>query len=236
MSENHQIGSNDAKQLNLSMIISSLIIGGSLFLSASTITPNEESSNIIEYDGGKVEMGKVLSEEATFAFELYDNEGNKMMSLAASNPSQLTSKVTKYFEADLNAKNKKIDRDNKRKQDRFDYDMKSYNKALEKYNKHLATLEKGETPEYDAPEKPILDALKKHEKLKEQVFTIDGKAIVTASVSFNGTITPRFTLNLEEFDKPFTPQDEFSITDLINFIEDAADDLYSEYEDESLVS
>lgn len=222
--------------LNLSMIISSIVLGGSLILSASTLTSSEEPSNIIEYTGGKVEMGKVLAEEATFSFYLYDNNRNSPYSIDASSPKELASRVTDFFETSLNNENRDIDRNNKRKQERFDSEMRSYNRSLERYNKYLTTLDEGEQPQYDAPEKPTLAQLEENKKFKDMVLTISGRAVVSADIEFNGTTTTQFTLSLEDIEKNFTVEDKLSLPDLIEFIEDSADDLYSDYEDESLVS
>ncbi|EMJ3467383.1 hypothetical protein [Vibrio harveyi] len=234
-SNSNEQPTNLLQNINLSTVISSIILGGSLIMSASSLTPNEEPSNIIEYEGGKVEMGRVLSESATFAFAIFDENDRYITSGESSSPSELTNIAQRFFEKEIKEQNNVIDRDNERKQQRFDNDMEYYNRSLEKYNEHLSTLEKGEEPKYDAPEKPVLEPLEKKKKLNDLYFTIDGYAKVTAAVEFNGTITSQFTLELDTIEKHFTSEDKLSIVDMIEFIEDTSDDLYSDYEDESLV-
>ncbi|CAH1591901.1 hypothetical protein DA096_03195 [Vibrio rotiferianus] len=228
--KNHNI-----KTLDLSIIISSIVLSGALMVSASTIKTEDQPSNIIEYVGGKVEMGKVIAEEASFSFSLYREDSNRPYTITASSSEELTKTVTEFFKNALDDENEEIDRSNKRKQERFESAMVRYKRNLETYNKHLASLEKGEQPRYDAPEKPILEDLKENKIFEDMVLTVDGKVVVSGEVKFKGTITPQFTLELEEREKKFTVEDKFSLPDLIEYIEDNAEDLYSDYEDESLV-
>ncbi|MGF1845331.1 hypothetical protein L4C39_19495 [Vibrio clamense] len=229
------VNNKNIKNIDLSMIISAVVLSGALMVSASTINSDEKPSNIIEYIGGKVEMGKVIAEKASFNFSLYTEDSNRPYTATASSSDELVRTVTAFFKNTLDDENEEIDRSNKRKQDRFESAMIRYKRNLETYNKHLASLEKGEQPGYDAPERPILEGLKENKLFDDMVLTVDGKAVVSGEVKYNGTITPQFTLKLEKREKKFTVKDNFSLPDLIEYIEDNADDLYSDYEDESLV-
>jgi len=239
MSEQNKAELTDVKissvsSLNLSMIISSVVLGGALMVSASTMTPIEDKSNIIGHQSGKVEMGEVFSETTSYTAIIQPEEGNPS-TYSASTPEKLVRNVTVQLQREIDNANTKIERSNKRKQKAFDYDMKRYDRNMEKYDAHLASLEKGEQPSYDMPKKPVLD-LKKNQKFDEMYLTINGELIVRGAIVFQGSVTKKFTLTLEDKLIKFTKERELSLPDLIEFIEDASEDLHSEYEDNSLMN